>query len=497
MPSFATNATLTVAQSLGGTETGLIGPMGAVIPLVGAPVTFSGDNNLFVAGAIMGTGIAVQSGAMPTQLQLNITQTGSVVGSSHAVYAHVISNSFIANAGTISANGNALDLGVANADPTVNHVIDNAGVIQSSGDAAIAAAVNGATASSIVNSGAISGRYNAIEVESSTLTSRMELVNSGTIMGTDMAYQSTGVSDHVINAGQMVGDVDLGAGDDVYDGRNGTVTGQILGGGGDDLYIVGKAETQLVEEYDSGQDTVEAYAAHALGTAFETLVLKGAGNLRGYGNDDANDITGNSGDNRLGGGLGNDTLSGADGNDAIFGGGGEDSLVGGNGDDWLSSGAGSDTLNGDDGDDQLFGRRGSDQLNGGEGADWLDGGNSNDTLLGGREDDTLIGGEGSDQLNGGGGADTFVWTRVADSPNSARDVINGYEASYDILDFTALSISEINLGSGFSGNAPAIRTFETSDGDTRVYVDLDGNGSNDMRIDVIDVTGLTALDFLL
>ena len=42
----------------------------------------------------------------------------------------------------------------------------------------------------------------------------------------------------------------------------------------------------------------------------------------------------------------------------------------------------------------------------------------------------------------------------------------------------------------------SIRTVETG-GDTRINIDVDGDGSRDMRIDVQGVTGMDGTDFLL
>ncbi|SMX31673.1 hypothetical protein MAA8898_04279 [Maliponia aquimaris] len=47
-----------------------------------------------------------------------------------------------------------------------------------------------------------------------------------------------------------------------------------------------------------------------------------------------------------------------------------------------------------------------------------------------------------------------------------------------------------------SGN-PELRLFETATGSTIVQMDADGNGSVDAEIRVANVTGLTAVDFVL
>lgn len=51
--------------------------------------------------------------------------------------------------------------------------------------------------------------------------------------------------DHVINDGQIVGDVDLGEGDDIYDGRGGQALGTIYGGSGNDTLMGGSENDDL------------------------------------------------------------------------------------------------------------------------------------------------------------------------------------------------------------------------------------------------------------
>jgi Ca2+-binding RTX toxin-like protein len=295
----------------------------------------------------------------------------------------------------------------------------------------------------------------------------------------------------------------LSGGDDVIDNRGGTILGRVFGGSGDDTYYVdGDGSDMLNEGSFGGTDEVVTTTTFALGDHFENLTLAGSADATGVGNAEANTLTGNAGGNRLGASLGDDTVIGGQGNDTLYGGGGNDSLLGGEDDDLISAGAGSDTILGEEGDDVLLGRRGSDLINGGEGADLIDGGDSADNLLGGRDNDTLIGGAGSDKLNGGSGADVFIWNFASESlDGSSRDTINSYEAGLDVLDFSAITggmAFDLNIGAAHSGGGVAsLRTFETGGGDTRVFLDLDGDGSSEMRVDVLGVIGLTVADFIL
>ena len=99
----------------------------------------------------------------------------------------------------------------------------------------------------------------------------------------------------------------------------------LVGGSGDDTYIVETSLDVIIEAADGGTDTVQASSAFfQLPTEVEHLVRVGS---------DAFEGRGNAGDNKLTGGSGSDTLLGGGGNDTLAGGGGADVLTGGAGAD--------------------------------------------------------------------------------------------------------------------------------------------------------------------
>ncbi|BDA73783.1 hypothetical protein CAL7716_079490 [Calothrix sp. PCC 7716] len=118
---------------------------------------------------------------------------------------------------------------------------------------------------------------------------------------------------------------------DVIDGGAGN--DRLVGGLGDDIYIVDSSRDVVVEAPSEGKDTVKSAANYTLTNNIEDLVLTGASNISGTGNDLDNTITGNSGNN---------TLKGLGGNDILLGGAGSDILVGGAGNDILTGGADAD-----------------------------------------------------------------------------------------------------------------------------------------------------------
>jgi len=273
----------------------------------------------------------------------------------------------------------------------------------------------------------------------------------------------------------------LGDGNDVYDGRGGTLIGVVDGGGGADSYWVDDSTTFVFEAPGGGVDTVYASVDFTLGDFVENLTLIGATDIDGTGNSSKNVVVGNTGENDISGEGSRDTLSG------------------GAGDDTVDGGRGDDVLDGDAGDDILLGRAGVDIMDGGEGDDFLFGGIGGDIMLGNDGNDTLKGGLGSDTMTGGEGQDSFVFSRVSDSPSGGSDIVLDFTPGTDVLDFTEMLSGSFDLSilGAYTGSGPSIRTNENSYGDTIVFVDADGDGGTDMRIELNLVTGVTESDFLL
>ena len=148
-----------------------------------------------------------------------------------------------------------------------------------------------------------------------------------------------------------------GAGNDTLNALEAGGFDRLLGGPGNDVYIVNWTYDNLVENPKEGIDIVRSFApSYTLGANVEHLILTGTAN-EGTGNNLNNQITGNSRNNTLNGGGGNDTLNGGGGNDTLNGGGGNDLINGGGNHDLLNGGDGNDTLNGGDGSNQfLFNR---------------------------------------------------------------------------------------------------------------------------------------------
>src|SRR5262249_19024520 len=92
----------------------------------------------------------------------------------------------------------------------------------------------------------------------------------------------------------------------------------LVGGDGDDTYVVNNGADFVLENGNEGTDTVHATVHFRLTANVENLVLDGSTDLQGYGNGDVNTLTGNGGNNLLNGGAGADTMQGGLGNDVYF-----------------------------------------------------------------------------------------------------------------------------------------------------------------------------------
>ncbi|WP_271146814.1 calcium-binding protein [Brevundimonas sp. NIBR10] len=110
-------------------------------------------------------------------------------------------------------------------------------------------------------------------------------------------------------------------------------------------------------------------------------------------------------------------------------------------------------------------------------ADVLIGSSLADPIQGGAGNDSITGGGGADVLFGDGGADTFVYRAASDSTVAAADTIFGFVSGQDRLDLSAVRTG----GSDTFGIAYA-------NGGSFLFVDLGGNGTNDMLIQLAGTT---------
>ena len=114
-----------------------------------------------------------------------------------------------------------------------------------------------------------------------------------------------------------------GQGSDILS-SNGAST--LMGGSGDDVYVYSGSEL-VIENSDSGLDTVLTYSSLTLPDNVEYVVTKSDSDISIVGNVLNNILVGNASDNLLSGGAGNDTLVSFDGEDELIGGTGVDTFI--------------------------------------------------------------------------------------------------------------------------------------------------------------------------
>jgi Ca2+-binding RTX toxin-like protein len=343
--------------------------------------------------------------------------------------------------------------------------------------------------------------------------------------GTNALYGEDG-NDIIVSTGVRDA-IDGGAGDDVVYIGSATsaplLGGSVQGGAGFDTLYLHASFDQLsfpanfsgfeaINGFDGGLPTLTGSAGDdflslaSMSTPtnnFTINIFAGAGNDTIIGSAGTDIITGEFGNDNIDGGLGNDILYGNQDNDVVSGGAGDDQIYGGQNDDILYGNAGNDVLNGNLGEDYLIGNEGQDVLYGNEGNDILEGNQGNDVLYGGKDQDTLYGGQGDDMLygnlgddvlqgglgrdtlTGGDGADTFKFVTVNDSPVSTADIITDFQVGIDKIDLSALPKSPFDT-----------LRVSLADGNTYLDVDLGGNGSTDLRIQLNGVHALGISDLI-
>lgn len=160
------------------------------------------------------------------------------------------------------------------------------------------------------------------------------------------------------------------------------------------------------------------------------------------------------------------------------------------------------------GDDELIGGKGNDSLSAGAGSDLLVGDKGNDILNGGTGADMFIGGKGKDVMDAGaadGARDEFRFASHKDMHKKAgkTDVIRSFEVGTDKVNLSYMDADVTDAGD-FSAYAYATQAtahsvwFEqTTDGDTILWGDNNGDAVADWALVFEDTTGLSDSDLIL
>ena len=257
-------------------------------------VTFTGNHSSLVnSGAISG----IHRGVVMSAIEGDITNNGAVIGQDNEAISVADGDYEIDNNGSLAG-----------------HV----GILCSGSDLVVRLGAN-----SVINTTAA-----AIAI-TSTNADHSKVTNNGLMTtGALTAYSGGDGADRLINHGTILGEVRFGGGEDVFDGRGGYVGGRILGGAGDDTFIIDDRRADIFEVAAEGDDSVRSSVSYTLtaGQEIEHLALTGSHSIRATGNELANQLTGNSKANILNGMAGIDALNGGRGNDRMTGGADQDTF---------------------------------------------------------------------------------------------------------------------------------------------------------------------------
>lgn len=360
-----------------------------------------------------------------------------------------------------------------------------------------------------------------------------------TINGSALADILSGTAvDDIING--LGGDDTLKGlgGNDTLDG--GTGLDKMFGGAGNDTYIVDAAGDLVYETTTTtgtvnagGIDTVMASVSYSLSGSngrqyIEKLTLTGSANINAIGNNLANILTGNAGNNRLDGGRGADKLIGGLGNDVYVidnvgdvvtenASAGLDSVqskithtLEANVENMTLLGIGAINGTGNSLGNALTGNAANNVLSGLDGNDKIIGGDGIDTIIGGKGNDRMAGGLGNDVFKFASALDSWAWSDFAGATRSTAELIADF-ATGDKIDLSGVDAISSPSGHNVTGDqgfvfigknsfhehtAREIR-YETYNGDTYVYGNINGDTTADFAIRLTGSHTLTSADFIL
>jgi serralysin len=226
----------------------------------------AGDSVYVNAGVVVAS---TDSFTISASAGVMATIHGELLSGASAIYAQDRSTIKVGAEGEV--NGGVKGIVLAGG---VGHLVENHGAI-TGGSTGLDITTDSTLARSlIVNTGTISGN-NAIQHNYYGADGHITLVNEGDIYGSGAAY-SSGEAGHstsidmIKNTGNMVGYISLGAGDDIYRGGKGSLSGQIHGGDGNDRINCGDGEDQFffdasisgnvnsdkILDFSAGNDTI-------------------------------------------------------------------------------------------------------------------------------------------------------------------------------------------------------------------------------------------------
>jgi Ca2+-binding RTX toxin-like protein len=293
--------------------------MGLLVPPSGnSTISLGTDHDLLIEAGVVREGTTAVTGESVTGNEVDVfgtlfAQSYTILlvpGGFHDIHIHKTGKVVCLHGAAVFASG-------------AGTVVTNDGIIVSSARGVLFTSDSGIM--TLSNTGTISTTDEAIDRAGGTYTA--EINNSGTITSdTDAIRGHSGDAsfvavDRVTNTGRIVGNILLGGGDDVYAGASGRLTGEVFADDGND-FVTGGIDANTF--------------------------FGGAGNDTLSGNGGNDTLNGEAGLDIINGGLGRDLLSGGTENDRFVFSARTHSLVGVNSDrilDFDDPGMGNDTIN--------------------------------------------------------------------------------------------------------------------------------------------------------
>jgi Ca2+-binding RTX toxin-like protein/subtilisin-like proprotein convertase family protein len=274
----------------------------------------------------------------------------------------------------------------------------------------------------------------------------------------------------------------------------------LVGGAGNDTYIIKNSADQIIENTNGGTDSVQSSVSFTLDSNVENLTLTGTASLLAVGNSSNNIITGTNGNDTYDAGGGNDSLVTGTGNDTYIytSGWGSDTISDAGGNNTLdltantsslqinltattgdhTNSASSDLIWSGEVIQNVYKGIGNDLLTGTSVANYLSPGAGNDTITAGAGNDTLDGGLGNDSLVGETGDDLYIVDSSSDIV--VENASEGIDTVQSSVNYTLGANFENLTLTGFenlvgTGNSAANTIIGNSGNDT--FNALGGNDS--------------------